>query len=100
MQNEEKEGNTLVSQCALDIGVGSIHDPPEVPGLTKLVNFILSQCGSEKYPSTSDTESLLKKYDSVIECQTMPMSSRFFFEMKNEVFLSMVFEEALDRFAH
>ena len=38
VQNEEKEGGDLVSQCALDISVGSINDPPDVPGLTKLVN--------------------------------------------------------------
>ena len=38
VQNEEKEGGHLVSQCALDVSVGSINDPPDVPGLTKLVN--------------------------------------------------------------
>lgn len=92
------DGN-FVSQCALDIGVGSVHDPVDVPGLTKLVNYILSQCGNEKYPII-DQDSLLKQYGSSIEFKTMPLSSRFYFQMKNEVFLSMAFEEALDRFAH
>lgn len=87
-----------VSSCAMDIEVGALQDPKDIPGLTKLVSNMITK-GTEKYPDPSDTDSLLEKNKGFRELTTLPSSTKYYFELKGEGFLSIIFEEALDRFA-
>ena len=88
--------------------MGSVNDPQEVPGLTKLVNSIVISCGSEKYPNHHDHANdnkcaFSEQFDDGFECATMSSSSRFYFSLREnpkDPPSGLSFELALDKFAH
>lgn len=57
--------------ACMSIRVGSMHDPPSLPGLAHYCEHLLF-CGSKKYPNESDYDEFVSKHGgsrhSTLEC--------------------------------
>jgi len=79
--------------AAMSIGVGSLHDPREVPGLAHFIEHMLF-LGTEKYPNESEYNEFLAKNGGASNAYTAETLTNFFFSVKPEAL-----EGAVDRFA-
>ena len=80
------------SACSLDISIGSIHDPPHIPGLAHFLEHTIL-LGTEKYPSNAFNEFLSKNSGNSNAYTTMN-STNYHFEIGNDAI-----EKALDMFS-
>ena len=77
----------------MDVHVGSMSDPDDIPGLAHLCEHLLFM-GSEKYPAENDFKKLIKKHGGNSNGTTDEQNTNYYFSITSN-YLS----EALDRFA-
>jgi len=81
------------ASAALDVNVGHLSDPDDLPGLAHFVEH-LSFMGTEKYPDENDYSVFLSNHNGSSNAFTGMDDTNYFFEVAHEHF-----EGALDRFA-
>ncbi|PFX29777.1 insulin-degrading enzyme-like [Stylophora pistillata] len=81
------------SAAALDVHIGSMSDPAELPGLAHFCEHMLF-LGTEKYPSENSFTQFLSENGGSSNAFTSAEHTNFFFDIKHECL-----QEALDRFA-
>ena len=82
---------TKMSGCVIKMGVGSVEDPVEFPGLAHFLEHMLF-LGSKKYPDPLEYDQCFIKYGGSSDADTGDHETRFMFECSNEGF-----QEVLDR---
>ncbi|KAL9983479.1 hypothetical protein ACROYT_G005659 [Oculina patagonica] len=81
------------SAAALDVHIGSMSDPDELPGLAHFCEHMLF-LGTEKYPSENSFTQFLSENGGASNAFTGAEHTNFYFDVKHECL-----HEALDRFA-
>eukprot|EP01022_Parablepharisma_sp_SALTPOND_P015525 TRINITY_DN2202_c2_g1_i1.p1 TRINITY_DN2202_c2_g1~~TRINITY_DN2202_c2_g1_i1.p1 ORF type:complete len:1261 (+),score=181.96 TRINITY_DN2202_c2_g1_i1:85-3783(+) len=81
------------SAAALDVKVGSLHDPKEFPGLAHFCEHMLF-LGTKKYPAENDYSMFIKNHGGDKNAFTSSTDTNYFFSISNPAF-----PEALDRFS-
>lgn len=81
------------SSAALDVGVGSLEDPAESPGMAHFLEHMLF-LGTKKYPAVDDYSEYLAANQGMSNAYTDSENTNYFFEVNTDAF-----EGALDRFA-
>ena len=84
---------TAWAAATMDVHVGSMSDPDDIPGLAHLCEHLLFM-GSEKYPAENDFKKLIEKHSGRSNGTTFEQNTNYYFSIKSN-YLS----EALDRFA-
>ena len=79
--------------AAIDVHVGSAHDPPPLYGTAHFLEHMLFQ-GTEKYPDEHEYSEYIKNHGGYDNAFTSTEDTNFHFECSNEGF-----EGALDRLA-
>jgi insulysin len=82
-----------VSSAALVVGVGSLADPPQRPGLAHFLEHMLF-LGTEKFPDITGFNAYLQRNNGYNNAYTAHDRTNYFLEIRHEAF-----EGALDRFA-
>ena len=90
VHNPEKQ----LSSAALEVGVGSFSDPPNLPGLAHFLEHLLFM-GSSKYPSMSQFAGFLANASGSQNAFTQGERTNYHFQIAPNSF-----EVALDMFAH
>ncbi|XP_027042212.1 insulin-degrading enzyme-like [Pocillopora damicornis] len=85
--------STDKSAAALDVHIGSMSDPSELPGLAHFCEHMLF-LGTKKYPSENSFTQFLSENGGSSNAFTSAEHTNFFFDIKHECL-----QEALDRFA-
>ncbi|MFK7872506.1 MAG: insulinase family protein [Oligoflexales bacterium] len=81
------------SAAALDVGVGSLMDPPERLGLAHFLEHMLF-LGTDRYPDVEEYSRYLNTFDGHSNAYTAAENTNYHFEVSHEGF-----EGALDRFS-
>ncbi|MBB64971.1 MAG: peptidase M16 [Waddliaceae bacterium] len=81
------------SAAALSVGVGSWHNPKEVPGLAHFLEHMLF-LGTEKYPVESEYDRFIRENGGMSNAYTSHIHTNYMFQIQHPAF-----EEALDRFS-
>eukprot|EP00398_MALV-I-01_sp_L67-1_P000039 gene39-456_t len=81
------------ASAALNVGVGSLHEPKNVNGLAHFCEHVIF-LGTEKYPKENDYDDFLTKHSGLGNAYTSDMDTCFYFRVAQNVFFP-----ALDRFA-
>ncbi|XP_041476883.1 insulin-degrading enzyme-like isoform X1 [Lytechinus variegatus] len=84
---------TEKSAAALDVHVGSLSDPWEIPGLAHFLEHMLF-LGTEKYPSENAYSQFLNEHGGFANAYTSGEHTNFYFDVSHEHL-----QGALDRFA-
>jgi insulysin len=79
--------------AAMDVAVGSVSDPEELPGLAHFLEHMLF-LGTEKYPNTDEYQSYLEQHGGSSNAFTSHENTSYYFEVQREFLPG-----ALDRFA-
>ncbi|CAI5953115.1 unnamed protein product [Closterium sp. NIES-65] len=90
---EGYEPSLLEAAAAMDVGVGSLSDPDDAPGLAHFLEHMLFYA-SEKYPIEDSYSDFLNKHSGRSNAYTAAENTNYQFDVAAE-FL----DEALDRFA-
>ena len=85
--------NTEWASATMDVRVGSMSDPNDIPGLAHLCEHLLFM-GSEKYPAENDFDAHIRKWGGESNGKTGAEHTNYCFDIKSD-YLS----EGLDRFA-
>ncbi len=81
------------SAAALDVAVGSVHDPESHQGLAHFLEHMLF-LGTEKYPDADEYQRYISEHGGNHNAFTAPEHTNYFFDIQ-----PAYFEQALDRFA-
>ncbi|XP_059803576.1 insulin-degrading enzyme isoform X1 [Hypanus sabinus] len=81
------------SSAALDVHIGSLADPKEIPGLAHFCEHMLF-LGTEKYPKENEYNQFLSEHAGSSNAFTSGEHTNFYFDVSNEHL-----EGALNRFA-
>lgn len=81
------------ASAALDVHVGSLADPVEVPGLAHFLEHLLFM-GTEKYPSENEYSQFLSAHAGSYNAYTSAEHTNYYFDIAHEHLYG-----ALDRFA-
>jgi insulysin len=81
------------SSAAMVVGVGSLMDPQERPGLAHFLEHMLF-LGTEKYPDEAEYDNYLRSNGGYSNAYTIGDHTNYHFEINNQAF-----DGALDRFA-
>ena len=84
----------IMASAAMDVHVGSMSDPDDIPGLAHLCEHLLFM-GSEKYPAENDLHTHITKHGGNYNAVTEAENTNYHFHIK-----SRYLSGALDRFAH
>ena len=79
--------------AAIDVGVGSFDNPPEIDGLAHFLEHLLF-LGNEKYPNTNEFSNFLSKRGGYNNAYTSSQNTNYHFQVSPQYL-----EEALDRLA-
>jgi insulysin len=82
-----------VASASVAVGVGSLSDPPQRPGLAHYLEHMLF-LGTEKYPSVEEFGEYLQRNGGYNNAYTAPDRTNYHLEVRPEAFAG-----ALDRFA-
>ncbi|XP_063610244.1 insulin-degrading enzyme-like isoform X2 [Penaeus indicus] len=85
--------NTDKSAAALDVHIGSMSDPRELPGLAHFCEHMLFM-GTEKYPCENEYNKYLAEHGGSSNAYTAADHTNYYFDVAPEAFSG-----ALDRFA-
>eukprot|EP00041_Stephanoeca_diplocostata_P008803 m.131877 g.131877 ORF g.131877 m.131877 type:complete len:1030 (+) comp17483_c0_seq1:47-3136(+) len=88
-----QDENTDKGAAAMNVNIGSIHDPPEFPGLAHFCEHMLF-LGTAKYPKENDYTAFLSDHGGYSNAFTASHDTNYFFDVGYEHL-----EGALDRFA-
>ena len=86
--------NALFSAAALAVGIGSLGNPENRPGLVHFLEHMLF-LGTKKYPDPSGFSKYMTANTGRSNAYTADDHTNYFFQISNKAF-----EEGLDRFAH
>ncbi len=81
------------SAAAMDVGVGSLSNPPEYPGLAHFLEHMLF-LGTKKYPEVEEYSQYLAKFQGGSNAFTAEEDTNYHFEVNHDGYAG-----ALDRFA-
>lgn len=87
------DAQTDKASAALDVNVGSLADPVEVPGLAHFLEHLLFM-GTEKYPSENEYSQFLSAHAGSYNAYTSAEHTNYYFDIAHEHL-----HGALDRFA-
>ena len=83
----------IFAAAALDVHVGSMSDPDDIPGLAHFCEHLLFM-GTEKYPVENDFRTFVQKHGGYCNACTARQNTKYLFQIN-----SSYLHEALDRFA-
>ncbi|XP_063988848.1 insulin-degrading enzyme isoform X2 [Diachasmimorpha longicaudata] len=87
------DSTTDKSAASLDVGIGFMSDPPELPGLAHLCEHMLF-LGTEKYPDKNEYNSYLSQHGGASNAATQLDHTTYYFDVAPDKL-----EGALDRFS-
>lgn len=82
------------SAASISVGVGSLEDPKNTPGLAHFLEHMLF-LGTEKYPNQSEYKAYLIKNSGALNAYTSSTETVYYFSCSNQAFSG-----ALDRFSN
>lgn len=85
--------NANNSSAALDVRIGSLHEPREFPGMAHFLEHMLF-LGTEKYPDVEEYKKYLTSHQGYANAYTDAEDTNYHFEVTHDGF-----EGSLDRFA-
>merc|ERR1712136_351235 len=85
--------STDKAAASLDVNVGSMSDPKDIPGLAHFCEHMLFM-GTEKYPEEDEYSQFVSKNSGIYNAYTSGSHTNYHFDIKKEKL-----EEVLDRFA-
>lgn len=85
--------STDKAAASLDVNVGSLSDPDELPGLAHFCEHMLFM-GTEKYPEEDEYSQFVSKNSGIYNAYTSGSHTNYHFDIKKEKL-----EEVLDRFS-
>ncbi len=85
--------DTDKAACALDVNVGSMHDPRQLPGLAHFCEHMLFM-GTKKYPSENEYEKFLSQHGGSYNAYTSSENTNYHFDVSPQHL-----NKAVDRFA-
>ncbi|CCJ30105.1 unnamed protein product, partial [Pneumocystis jirovecii] len=86
------EPNSNKASVSVDVGVGSLHDPDEYPGMAHFCEHLLFM-GTKKYPRENDFDSYVLTHGGYYNAFTALIDTNYFFEIDADFLYG-----ALDRF--
>jgi insulysin len=87
------DDETEKSSACVDVRVGSMADPSNMPGLAHFLEHMLFM-GTEKYPIENEYSSFLSSHGGMSNAYTDQMKTVYYFDVQNSAF-----EEALNMFS-
>lgn len=87
------DDETEKSSACVDVRVGSMADPSNMPGLAHFLEHMLFM-GTEKYPIENEYSSFLSSHGGMSNAYTDQMNTVYYFDVQNSAF-----EEALNMFS-
>ncbi len=87
------DADTDKAACALDVNIGSMSDPPELPGLAHFCEHMLF-LGTEKYPDENEYNKFLSQHGGSSNAYTSGEHTNYYFDVSPQHL-----EGAVDRFA-
>mmetsp|Transcript_656 Transcript_656/g.751 ORF Transcript_656/g.751 Transcript_656/m.751 type:complete len:612 (-) Transcript_656:104-1939(-) len=87
------DDETEKSSACVDVRVGSMADPSNMPGLAHFLEHMLFM-GTEKYPIENEYSSFLSSHGGMSNAYTDQMNTVYYFDVQNTAF-----EEALNMFS-
>ncbi|EGC35711.1 hypothetical protein DICPUDRAFT_151903 [Dictyostelium purpureum] len=84
------------SACSLSVGVGSLSDPREVPGLAHFLEHMLF-LGTEKFPVEKEFSSLISLNSGSYNASTALNKTTYYYKLPNKD--DELLRESLDRFS-
>jgi len=76
---------TDYSAASLSVGIGSLHNPDNLPGLAHFLEHMLFR-GSSKYPEVDTFVDKIKKCDGDFNAYTAGEETNYYFKSSNNVF--------------
>jgi secreted Zn-dependent insulinase-like peptidase len=72
------DSETDYSAASLSVGVGSLHNPENMPGLAHFLEHMLFR-GSQKYPKVNEFVDRIKKCNGVFNAYTAAEETNYYF---------------------